>query len=76
METSNETCVLVSQEGDRFVVEKKVAMMSELVKIMHEDGDDGEIPLINVKSVILAKVIEFCKYHTENGEMPEIERVM
>ena len=73
---------LVSQEGDKFDIPKKVAMMSELVKTMirtddDEDEDeesDQEIPLVNVKNKVLAKVIEFCKYHTANGPMKDIEK--
>jgi len=74
---------LVSQEGDKFEVSKKVATMSELVKTMIEDEDDDddddnedeqEIPLPNVKSNVLSKVIEFCNYHTENDPMQEIEK--
>ena len=73
---------LVSQEGDKFEVPKKVAIMSELVKTMiedendDEDGDEDEqeIPLPNVKSSVLAKVIEFCNYHTDNKPMQEIEK--
>uniref|UniRef100_A0A7S2HNN4 Uncharacterized protein n=1 Tax=Octactis speculum TaxID=3111310 RepID=A0A7S2HNN4_9STRA len=68
---------LVSQEGDNFQVEKKVAKMSELVKTMIPEEDDGEdqqeIPLPNVKSAILGKVIEFCKHHAAEP-MIEIEK--
>merc|ERR1711924_381813 len=57
---------LMSQEGDQFEVEVKVAKMSELVKTMipeeaDEDEEAQEIPLPNVKSHVLAKVIEFCR---------------
>ena len=74
---------LVSQEGDKFEVPKNVAMMSELVKTMirtddddddDDEAEDQEIPLVNVKNKVLVKVIEFCKYHTENGPMKEIEK--
>jgi len=68
---------LVSQEGDNFQVEKKVAKMSELVKTMIPEDEEGEdqqeIPLPNVKSAILGKVIEFCKHHA-NEPMNEIEK--
>ena len=61
--------------------------MSELVKTMiaTDDGDeeggsegsseaeDHEIPLPNVKSEVLGKVIEFCKYHVEKP-MNDIEK--
>ena len=39
---------LVSQEGDKFEVDKKVAVMSELVKTMIEDeneDEDGELSM-------------------------------
>mmetsp|Transcript_8350 Transcript_8350/g.29478 ORF Transcript_8350/g.29478 Transcript_8350/m.29478 type:complete len:199 (-) Transcript_8350:622-1218(-) len=58
---------LMSQEGDQFEVEVKVAKMSELVKTMipeeadEDDEEAQEIPLPNVKSHVLAKVIEFCR---------------
>uniref|UniRef100_A0A7S2BM50 S-phase kinase-associated protein 1 n=1 Tax=Florenciella parvula TaxID=236787 RepID=A0A7S2BM50_9STRA len=69
---------LVSQEGDNFQVEKRVAKMSELVKTMIPEEEDGEtdqqeIPLPNVKSQILGKVMEFCKHYCEEP-MNEIEK--
>jgi S-phase kinase-associated protein 1 len=68
---------LVSQEGDNFQVDVNVAKMSELVKTMiPEDEDDSEsqeIPLPNVKSQILGKVLEFCKHYAEEP-MNEIEK--
>lgn len=51
--------------------------MSELVKTMiddeHDDDEKQEIPLPNVKSLVLQKVIEFCKYH-EQSPMADIEK--
>jgi hypothetical protein len=68
----------ISQEGESFDVEIGVAKMSELVKTMLDDEHDGEetqeIPLPNVKSAVLAKVIEFCQYHKVKP-MEEIEKV-
>jgi len=69
---------LVSQEGDNFQVEKRVAKMSELVKTMipdedEADGEQTEIPLPNVKSVILGKVMEFCKHYVSEP-MNDIEK--
>jgi len=58
---------LKSSQGDLFVVEKDVALMSNLLKSMVEDaGLDEEIPLPNVKSSILQKVIDYCKQHKES----------
>jgi S-phase kinase-associated protein 1 len=52
--------------------------MSELVKTMIDEDQDEEeaqeIPLPNVKSAILAKVIEFCQHH-KIEQMNEIEKV-
>ena len=68
----------MSQEGDQFEVEVKVAKMSELVKTMipeeaDEEEEAQEIPLPNVKSHVLAKVIEFCRRYAEEP-MSEIEK--
>ena len=75
---SNKTVHLVSQEGESFDVPLGVAKMSELVKTMideeQDDDEAQEIPLPNVKSTILAKVIEFCQYY-RSTPMNEIEKV-
>merc|ERR1719210_695611 len=40
--------------------------MSTLIKNMVDDsGTDDEIPLPNVKTAILSKVIDYCKYHKD-----------
>lgn len=69
---------LVSTEGDSFEVTLGVARMSELVKTMIDDDQDDqddnqEIPLPNVKSTVLSKVIEFCGHHF-NNPMADIEK--
>jgi len=78
-ETTGRTVHLVSQEGESFDVTLDVAKMSELVKTMiDEDADDDEaqeIPLPNVKSSILAKVIEFSNHFKTVEAMTEIEKV-
>jgi len=69
---------LVSSQGDSFEVDGKVAMMSELVKTMiggiedeggSSNGSAGsrsqEIPLPNVKTEVLVKVIDYCKHQVE-----------
>jgi len=71
------TVHLVSTEGESFDVPLSVAKMSELVKTMITDDQDEEeaqeIPLPNVKTNILAKVIEFAQ-HYKNEPMTEIEK--
>lgn len=65
---------LVSQEGEKFKVSKKIAISSELVKTMAEgDKEENEIPLPNVKSSVLRKVVEYMKYHVDNPAR-EIEK--
>ena len=70
---------LVSQEGEMFEVPISVATMSKLVKSMVDEEQDDEapqeIPLPNVKTAILAKVIEFCRRYKAEA-MTEIEKVL
>lgn len=57
---------LKSKDGETFDVEKAVAMQINFVKGMLEDVDEAdgmEIPMGEVEAVILAKVVEFCKFH-------------
>ncbi|KAF5204711.1 Skp1-like protein 1a [Thalictrum thalictroides] len=63
---------LKSSDGEAFDVEETVILQSQTIKHMIEDecADDG-IPVPNVTSKILAKVIEYCKQHAEGGESTE-----
>ncbi|KAM1763705.1 hypothetical protein ACFX14_003031 [Malus domestica] len=61
------TITLKSSNDEMFKVEEAVAMESQTVKHMVEDGCAGDaIPLPNVTSAILAKVIEYCRKHRED----------
>jgi len=68
---------LTSQEGEQFDVPLDVATMSELVKTMYDteqpEDEVQEMPLPNVKSSILSKVIEFLT-HYKGEPMTEIEK--
>ncbi|KAI7732096.1 hypothetical protein M8C21_029573 [Ambrosia artemisiifolia] len=58
--------VLKSSDGETFEVEETVALESQTIKHMIEDDcADTSIPLPNVTSNILSKVIEYCKKHVE-----------
>lgn len=58
---------LKSSDDEMFEVEEAVAFESQTVKNMIEDtGMDNPIPLPNVSSKILARVIEYCKYHVDS----------
>eukprot|EP01016_Furgasonia_blochmanni_P011810 TRINITY_DN154_c0_g1_i6.p2 TRINITY_DN154_c0_g1~~TRINITY_DN154_c0_g1_i6.p2 ORF type:complete len:163 (+),score=59.82 TRINITY_DN154_c0_g1_i6:152-640(+) len=65
---------LVSAEGETHEVDEEVAVKSLLVKnVIDDTGTDEEIPLPNVKSATLKKIIQYCeKYKNENP--PEIEK--
>ena len=75
MDVEEATVNLISAEGDSSTVPLAVAKMSELVKSMMDEDDDDvkEIPLPNVKSQVLHKVIEFCEHHLKEP-MSEIEK--
>lgn len=57
---------LKSSGNEKFEVEEAVAMMSQTLKNIIEDGcsDDG-IPLLNVTGKTILKVIEYCKKHVD-----------
>ncbi|KAG8050412.1 hypothetical protein GUJ93_ZPchr0009g1405 [Zizania palustris] len=56
--------MLRSSEGDVFEVSKEVAMESQTIKNMIEyNCTVTEIPLPNVSTIILSKVIEYCNKH-------------
>ncbi|KAH7366535.1 hypothetical protein KP509_18G083400 [Ceratopteris richardii] len=55
---------LRSLDDELFEVDEGVAFQSVLIKNMVEDtGSNVAIPLSNVTGKILAKVIEYCKFH-------------
>ena len=68
---------LKSLDNEIFEVDEEVALQSDTVKNMVEDVDQSSanepIPLPNVSGRILAKVIEYCKYHSDakKGSTPE-----
>lgn len=66
MSSSSKVIVLKSSDGETFEVEEAVALESQTIKHMIEDDcADTSIPLPNVNSKILSKVIEYCKKHVE-----------
>jgi S-phase kinase-associated protein 1 len=57
---------LRSSDGHEFEVSEAEAMESQTIKHMMDEGcADNGIPLPNVSSEILSKVIVFCKKHVE-----------
>jgi S-phase kinase-associated protein 1 len=63
---NKEQVTLVTSDEESFKVEKKVAERSQLIKSMMEDlpgQSDEPIPLPNVSSAVLVKVLEYCDHH-------------
>ena len=62
---------LKSSDGELFQVEEAVAMESQTIRHMIEDDcADNGIPLPNVNSKILSKVIEYCNKHVQASPIP------
>ncbi|KAJ8767011.1 hypothetical protein K2173_012520 [Erythroxylum novogranatense] len=67
--------ILKSSDGETFEIEQSVAVESQTIKHMIEDGcADSEIPLPNVTGAILARVIEYCKKHVYAAVEKEKEK--
>mmetsp|Transcript_15297 Transcript_15297/g.27728 ORF Transcript_15297/g.27728 Transcript_15297/m.27728 type:complete len:166 (-) Transcript_15297:341-838(-) len=68
------TVNLVSKEGDTYEVPMAAAQMSKLVETsIDEDADEDEvqeIPLPNVRSAVLTKVIEYCTHYQTDPMTP------
>lgn len=83
IENSKKEVILISKDNVQFRVDTKIAQMSALLKAMIDEYDDNdieesdnlqELPLPNVSSEILSKVIEFCTYYVNTEKMCEIEK--
>ncbi|PRQ21901.1 putative S-phase kinase-associated protein [Rosa chinensis] len=68
-EIENKKVTLKSSDGKEFEIDEAVALQSQTIKHMVEDGSaDNAIPLPQVTGVILAKIIEYLKKHAEDKE--------
>lgn len=58
---------LISSDQKEFVVEQRVALLSELIKTIAEgDKTENKIPLLNVNSKCLEKIVQYMTHHFEN----------
>jgi len=63
---SAEKVKLRSADGEFFEVDAEVAFSSLTVKNMIEDtGASAPVPVPNVNSKVLSKIIEYCSYHVD-----------
>ncbi|XVF45549.1 hypothetical protein PTKIN_Ptkin02bG0215100 [Pterospermum kingtungense] len=66
MASISKKITLKSSDNETFEVEEAVAVQSQTIKHMIEDDcADSEIPLPNVTSKILSKILEYCKKHVD-----------
>ncbi|GMJ02827.1 SKP1-like 14 [Hibiscus trionum] len=77
--TQQKKIILLAADEQEFEVEEAVVMEIGVVKTYFEDNPDScdePIPLPNVKSEYLLKVIEYCKWHLdqEDEEAKEFDR--
>ncbi|KAK0580306.1 hypothetical protein LWI29_000526 [Acer saccharum] len=69
MTTKKKSLLLRSSDGETFEVEEAVALQSQTIKLVFgDDCSNKEIPVHNVSSSILSKVIEYCKKHVDSGD--------
>ncbi|KAI3980462.1 hypothetical protein MKX01_038634 [Papaver californicum] len=62
--STSKMVTLKGSDGAEFVIEEAAALQSSTIKHMIEDGcADNGIPLPNVRSEIMGKVIEYLKKH-------------
>jgi len=67
---------LQSSDGEIFDVDVEIAKQSVTIKTMLEDlgmdeDDEEVVPLPNVNSTILKKVIQWCTYHKDDPPTPD-----
>jgi hypothetical protein len=76
--TKPQTLTLLAKDGDKFEVELEVAKQIKYVSGMLEDVNVDEttfIPMGDVESRILAKIVEYCRYTIlKDRPADEIER--
>ncbi|OIV93832.1 hypothetical protein TanjilG_03795 [Lupinus angustifolius] len=71
---STRKITLKSLDGEAFEIDEAVALESQTIKHMIEDGySDNCIPLPNVNSNILSKVIQYCNKHVATNPIHDLK---
>ncbi|XP_028806986.1 SKP1-like protein 11 [Neltuma alba] len=72
MASSSKTITVVSSDGDEFEMTMKAAEQSKLIThMLDEFGVSDKVPLYNVNSETMAKVMEYCKKHADHEAAKE-----
>ncbi|KAH7664133.1 S-phase kinase-associated protein 1 [Dioscorea alata] len=66
-ENGAKVIALQSSDGETFEVEGSVLMESQVIKPLIEEDCAENIPLYNVTSKTISKVIEYCKKHADHA---------
>ncbi|KAF5747191.1 SKP1-like protein 1B-like [Tripterygium wilfordii] len=70
--STSKKITLKSSDGEIFEVDEVVALESQIIKhLIEDDCADNGIPLPNVTSEILSKVIEYCKRRVDSAMAEE-----
>lgn len=73
MSNNDNMVTIQSQDGVSYDIEVNVAKMSGTLKDLIDDaGTDNAVPLPNVTSKILSKVVDYCKYYNKHPQTEEI----
>ncbi|VVB00830.1 unnamed protein product [Arabis nemorensis] len=71
--SNSKRIVLKSSDGQMFEVDEAVALQSQTIAHMVEDGCVDVIPVSRVTGEILGKVNEYCKKHVDGGSEEELK---
>lgn len=63
---ADDDVTLISSDSKTFTVPREVAEESEAIRnILADTSDESSVPLMNVRSEILEKVIKYCQFTVE-----------
>ena len=67
------TVTLVSSDGNKFMVERKVLKLSTTISDLLADCEEittlDVIPITNIKGNVLQKVLDYCEHHVNDEQL-------